>query len=547
MLKTIRNKECRIFGIPPEKPEDGTASVSEYSLKEKDTNLRDGDASGKYQVLSSLSGGLSLVRKCPVERVIAVSDYSIRDREQLRSRKKTGYYPYRSYRNSDNRYENLLYSRSIDFQSPVLEVINPATGKPVTLSGSSITRKDKSYEIYSFEYCQNTIRDTLAPDIRGITFNPSDNSLYATISDHGRPASQVHTSLTVGVAVPRDFNSPVSLDHEYTPEQEPLITVSPSLTAPGMPIYSIKKKILESLEVYPVDQWFRRKESSRLLDNKGGATSAQRSDFLPVIEAFIPFKERQTDAASRPFENGHGLTGTLRATLPVPPLVIGEKYEVTISASDAAGNRSSETLQFTIPRSPPVVSLELINTESVSSFSISGGGQSSAHLRASAVDESGLDLHQTYLDLDSVRIHPLSTFGTGGLGTPPRNPNAHSFSEILKDSYRGSWLDEYVAHYSALLAEGPHSAHFYATDIMGLSADQRLDFTVEYLPEITNFVSKPKVVQDIGGPAFTAMIIDRGRDLELGGITFLIDGTAVDRSKLYYDPPSGYFAVSGSV
>ncbi len=80
---------------------------------------------------------------------------------------------------------------------------------------------------------------------------------------------------------------------------------------------------------------------------------------------------------------------------------------------------------------------------------------------------------------------------------------------------------------------------------MGLSAHQQLDFTVEYLPEITHFVSKPKAVQDIGGPAFTAMIIDYGRDLELSGIRFLMDGTEVDQDRLYYDPPSGYFAVSG--
>ncbi len=538
-------KSCKIFGVPPEKRDDGTASVSEYSLKEKDTKFQDDDTSKGYQILSSLSGGLSLVRKCPVEKVVAVSDYYIKDREKLTSRKNTGYYPYRSYRASGARNGNLLFSKSTDFQSPVVEIINPITGKPFAVAGSSIATKDRTHEIYSFEYCQNVIKDTLAPEIKGITFNPGDNSLSATISDHGRPASQVNTSLTVGIAMPRGFNSPVALNHEYTPERQPVIAVSPSLNAPGMPNYSIKKKILESLEVYPVDQWFRRKESSRSADNKGGATSAQRADFLAAIDTFIAYKESQTDATARPFEKGYGLSGTLSATLPVPPLVIGENYDITISAADAAGNISYETLLFTIPRSPPVVSLELINTDSVSSFTTSGGGQSSTHLRASAVDESGLDLYQTYLDLDSVRIHPLSTFGTGGLGNPPRNPNALSFSEILKDSYRSSWLDEYVAHYSVLLEEGPHTAHFYATDIMGLSADQRLDFTVEYMPKITNFVSKPKVVQDIGGPAFTAMITDYGGDLELSGITFLIDGTAVDQSTLYYDPPSGYFAANG--
>ena len=102
-----------------------------------------------------------------------------------------------------------------------------------------------------------------------------------------------------------------------------------------------------------------------------------------------------------------------------------------------------------------------------------------------------------------------------------------------------------MAHYSALLEEGGHRARFTATDLLGLSAEQSLDFSIEYLPEITNFVAKPKAVQDIGGPAFTALITDLGADLEPGGITFFIDGREVERSRLYYDPPSGYFSVSG--
>ena len=312
-----------------------------------------------------------------------------------------------------------------------------------------------------------------------------------------------------------------------------------------MPNYSIKKKILESLEVYAVNQRFQRFGSGRLNDDDNSGTPAERAELLSAIDPFIAYKESQTAATELPFDNGHGLSGALRATLPVPPLVIGEKYEITISARDGSGNSSEEIVLLTVPRSPPVVGLELINTESVSSFSVNGGGQSSVHLRASAIDESGLDLDRTYLDLDSVRISPLSTFGTGGLGVPPRNPNIYSFSDILKDPYRLSLLDEYVAHYSALLEEGPHAARFQATDIMGLSADQQLDFTVEYLPQITNFVSKPKAVQDIGGPAFTATITDYGRDLELSGIRFLLNGTEVDQGRLYYDQPSGYFAVSG--
>jgi len=541
LAQNSAEKACRIFGIPPEKPDDGTAMVSDYALQKKLPDDDDSAAAKGYQVLSSLSGGLSVVRQCPVEQIIAVSDYYIKDRERLTSRKHTSYYPYRSYKYNAGRSGALLHSSSTEFQAPVVEIINPATGEYEKVAASSIAKKDRTYQVYSFELCENSIKDVRAPEIKNITFNPQDNRLSATISDHGRPASQVYTSLTVGVSVPRRFNAPTLVDHEYTPEQEPVISVSQGLSAPGMPNYSIKKRILESLTVYSVDNRFQRVTSGR--SNEAG-TSAEPADLLQAVDPFMAYKKSQENS-KRSFENGHGLSGAFRATLPVPPLVIGEKYELTISARDQAGNSSEETILLTIPRSPPVVGLELVNTDSVASFTVTGSAQRSVHLRATAVDESGLDLERTYLDLDSVRLAPLNTFGTGGLGTPPRNPNAYSFNEILEDSYKGTWLDQYVAHYSALLEEGTHSARFQATDIMGLTADQQLDFTVAYLPEITQFAAKPMAIQDLGGPAFTARIIDNGKDLEPGGIRFLIDGVEVDRDRLYFDPASGYFAVHG--
>ncbi len=263
LAQNSAEKECRIFGVPPDKPEDGTASVSEYVLQEKLPDPEDSGTAKGYQVLSSLSGGLSVVRQCPVEQIVAVSDYYISDREKLTSRKHTSYYPYRSYKYSGGRSSTLLHSRSTEFQAPVVEIINPATGEHDWVTASSITRKDRTYQVYSFELCQNAIKDVLAPEIRDITFNPQDNRLSATISDHGRPASQVNTSLTVGVSVPRQFNAPTYVEHEYTPEQEPVISVSPSLSAPGMPNYSIKKKILESLSVYAVDKRFQRVGTGR--------------------------------------------------------------------------------------------------------------------------------------------------------------------------------------------------------------------------------------------------------------------------------------------
>ena len=539
LARNRAQRSCRIFGIPPEQPADGTFSVSDYSLKEKAA-----DSGNNYTVLSSLSGGLSVIRSCPVEQILAVSDYYITNREDLTSRRTTRYYPYRSYRAGGGSSDNLLHATSTELQPPLIEIIDPATGEPVMVAASSRSRDHTTYELFSFELCRNLIQDVLAPEIRSISFNPADNSLSATISDHGRPASQVKTGVSVSVGLPPGYGTPVAVDHQYTAEREPVISVAPSLSAPGMPTYSIKQKIINSLEVQRLNQGLAKipgggSKSSRSL------SSADLADLLQAVDARIASLEKQQRADPAPFADGHGKTGTLAATVPMPPLVIGETYELTISARDGAGNVSYETLRLTVPRSPPVVTLEQINTDSVSFFAAGSGGQSSSHLRAAAVDESGLDLQRTYLDLDSVRLSPLSSFGSGGLGNPSRNPNARSFDDIVNDRYGTSLIDEYVAHYSALLGEGGHRARFTATDTLGISAEKSLDFTIEYLPKITNFVARPEAVQDIGGPAFTAMITDLGGDLEPGGITFFIDGREVERSRLYYDPPSGYFSVSG--
>jgi hypothetical protein len=55
----------------------------------------------------------------------------------------------------------------------------------------------------------------------------------------------------------------------------------------------------------------------------------------------------------------------------------------------------------------------------------------------------------------------------------------------------------------------------------------------------------PDPVRMIGGPALTAMVIDRGGDLNINGLALTIDGQPVAASMLFYDAASGYFAVDG--
>ena len=555
----------QIFGVPPELDDTENPSVTKFSVKEsppKENKLNtksDGVSSG---VLSSLSGGLSLYRNCAKDKVLAwgsTRTYPAPLRDwQFVDRSSTRYYPYYAVKADGIMAAPILHG---DFSHVYLpQFIKNNKGEYHRISG--YLRKKDRYWIYAFGACEDEVRDTLAPEIKNITFNPTDGKLMAIISDHGMPASHIKTSLSVTPDIPRIVGRTYALESTYFPEKGNYVKPGQSLTGYGRSSYSIRNEILNSLVVYEAN--------SQLLPvhwdkTSYPATEEQKRKFSPVIKPYLEYlKEFKVTNQLNDHEKaldteGYGVSGIFEAIILIPPLVFAEVFAVTITAEDMSGNSSSETLSITVPRVSPIVTLELVKKDKSASFSSINNTRISTHFIATAIDESGIDFSfsKTFFELDDQKLAPsLTTYGDGGIKYWPSEFSSGWKEELQKidqdftfgDQYSDpDWIDRYVGHYGALLAEGEHSALFMATDTVGLSAEKRINFVIEYPPYIFDFQTKPKSVQDIGGPAFTAMIIDSGNDIDVTGIKFFINNVAVPHDKLFFDPVSGYFSVSGPV
>lgn len=547
----------QIFGIPPEPYDTENPNVTKFSVKEsppKENKLNaksDGVSSG---VLSSLSGGLSLYRNCAKDKVLACVDTDVYSQGL---RRYTGssiisYYPYYAIAEDGRMSAPLLYM-DLSKEDYIPLFYNGKTGKYKHVSG--VLRGNHRYWVYAFGTCENEVRDTLAPEIKSITFNPTDGKLTAIISDHGMPASHIRAGLSVSPEIPRGGSKSYALESTYTPEQATSVKPRQSLTGYGRSSYSIQNDILNSLVVYEVN--------SRLSPKSGynriypDATKEQKLKFVPVIGPYLEYlKELKAAEPRKPYEiaptkEGYGLYGTFESTIPIPPLAFGEVFAVTITAADISGNWRSETLSITIPRVPPNVYLELVKKDNSASFTSINNTRTSSHFIATAIDESGIDFSssKTFLQIDGQKLVPITNHGDGGIKYWPYRFTSGWMEALQNIDYESDldWIDRYVGHYGALLGEGEHSALFRATDTIGLSAEKQIDFVIEYPPYIFDFQIKPKAVQDIGGPAFTAMIIDSGNDIDVTGINFFINNVAVPHDKLFFDSISGYFSVSGPV
>jgi hypothetical protein len=540
---------CKIYGVPPEPshPEDPeNRVVTDYHLKAKTPEedrpflLNQPNASPNgSKVLSDRTDGLSVYRNCLKGLIvadgfvspqtgfakIAPGEDSRKHTDSLKATYQrdsfwgTTFYTALVWNEEQRSYRNKMFYQDSRTWSPYTSV-----------------RKTWNY---SFETCENEIRDTRPPKITNITFDPVQGTLTATIGDHGMPASHIQTEVFVFIGVPGpDSRTCRHLhDHTFTPDPSPSITPDVYQNSPGEAEHNSKNTILSTLEI-----------------DSQPATTAQKVNFAPVIGPYLTFLREHTDSlrtkekrqAGRP---GHGLSGRLEAKLDLPPLQHSEVFHIVISATDRSGNKGFETLSLTIPREPPHVSLELVKKGDSASFASINGTSVNTHLLARAFDESALDLSpdRTFVRVDSHKLAPISQHGSGWVPYDPDRPDTYSFDNFYgyNPGHGQSNSDGYIGHYGAMLEEGQHSALFRATDAVGLFAEASLDFSIQYPPQIFDFQVKSKAIQEMGGPAFTAMIIDRGNDLEHGDIDFYIDSTAVAADKLYYDPPSGYFSVSG--
>jgi hypothetical protein len=185
-----------------------------------------------------------------------------------------------------------------------------------------------------------------------------------------------------------------------------------------------------------------------------------------------------------------------------------ELFKVEIKATDAARNWSRKWLDVTAPAHPPELSLEVLER-----------GAAACPL-GTCSDGSGVDHRRTRAWLDGVRVAPVG-IRYGGGGAPDR------------------------VDLGPVTEEGPHLARLEVWDFAGLSSEASTAFQVTLPPEIERFRSLPVSLQKAGGPAFSALIRDRGGDLDLGGIQLTVNDEPVPAERFYYDPRSGYFAADG--
>lgn len=258
---------------------------------------------------------------------------------------------------------------------------------------------------------------------------------------------------------------------------------------------------------------------------------------MPLSELTVDFTARSDSATSnvvwgagysRNTEGGRPpftFQGGLFTSQFTPPPSQGEFFVLRLSAQDKAGNSSYVLIDVVAPQTPPEVRLEVETPQSHQVVRRSGEN-GSVYLTAEAEDDSWIEEGKTTLWLDDQVLAPLYRY-------------SHITNDYLDDPFH------FNANYVSAVEEGSHLARFRATDTAGLWAEAEAAFDFELAPYIYSFKVMPETVQEGGGPALTAMILDLGGDLDIDGLALTIDGQAVDAADIYYDPASGYFAVDG--
>ncbi len=226
----------------------------------------------------------------------------------------------------------------------------------------------------------------------------------------------------------------------------------------------------------------------------------------------------------------------------VPPQE-GEIFNLQISAKDKVNNYGYGAIRITLPRNPPEVEINLIETAKSDKFLQVNNTNVTAHLIGSAKDNSGILKDQVKFWIDNQLLAPFylpEILGHSSLYSK-KTQSGYTFNFYSREEK----LFQFQGHYGALLEEGNHTARFLAGDMTGLYSEASLDFTINFAPKIIDFKTMPGAIQDIGGPVLTAMIHDRGRDLNQDGISLTIDNKPVSPEKIFYDKQSGYLAIDG--
>jgi hypothetical protein len=232
-----------------------------------------------------------------------------------------------------------------------------------------------------------------------------------------------------------------------------------------------------------------------------------------AYHAFLPFEFKNGQFAGR-FEP--------------PPK--GEHFTLVIRAIDPVGNTGTLSIGVTIPRLPPEVSVD-VETERTDLIFSHPGDDSNTVINGTAIDDSSISAEQTTLWLDGQVLQPVS-----GKDTRPYTTRSVAFVHN-NSKFQGT--------YASAIGEGVHQIKFRATDCAGLSAETVKRFEFNLAPVIQEFIILNDGFLNSGGPVFSALIIDRGNDLDVDGITLKLNGVPLDSNRLFYDPLSGYFAADG--
>jgi hypothetical protein len=192
------------------------------------------------------------------------------------------------------------------------------------------------------------------------------------------------------------------------------------------------------------------------------------------------------------------------------PLKLGVAYKVAIQVSDKAGNVASSSVTFTLETTPPKVS-STKPSGTVAEEDAAAGVLISAKL---ADDGSGVNADSVVMWLDGQVV------------------GANATAESVQYTAKG-------------LAYGDHNVRLVVADMLGNTADESWDFSVDDSTPPTVTVLSPKQDAVVGvKPMIKISYADEGSGVDLTSITVKVDDKPVVASAMAPASPSGAKVVS---
>jgi len=251
-----------------------------------------------------------------------------------------------------------------------------------------------------------------------------------------------------------------------------------------------------------------------VIDDHGGPLDEVKVSYQVYEGVRRRLLKKSTDAGT---DGDYDLAGSVDAGF-----IMGaesEILEVWLTARDKSRNSSSEKRRLIVPRFPPEIQLRHVPVRD---------GAGSTLLFAELSDQSGIDLPLTSLSINDTPCSAI-LLEEGRSGE--------------KDFKKGK--SKWVCRVQ--LGEGEHVFAARGTDRIGLLAERELAFSIQYKPEITNFVLNTVNPGQPGAEVFSATVHDLGNNVVVEGMQLAVNGSNVPHSQLEYDPQSGQISVLGPI